>query len=274
MALKLKCTADYSASPDLFQTLCFDSSSDWCTEAAQEYINLRTKPHLAPDEKLLQGLGFDTKVIRECFKKAGLPQLPDPIPDLNVVRSDFGELISMMLLEQQEQFSFPYKSIRDRELTKSPGRSIDAIGAKPSPLTVVFNESKVSDEKSIPQVVDKKSDSLSKSLKKHIIDEHAETEKKLWDLVRRIQDPDTANLFTTVALYWQTKQWDKLIVIASAFMVRPNDKHEEKDFGNLRKSPSKLRPGNVAFRILCTEGTIDDTIKEFHQKAKGLDFNG
>lgn len=273
MPLTFDCTADHPAPPHLFQAICFSSKCDWAKELATEYVRLRSRPALQPDEKLLEGLGVDTKYLSKCLKKATIPALSVPVPTLHVVRSDFAELTAMMLLEQQEQCTFPYKSIRDRELTHAPGRSIDAIGGKRSPLTLVLNESKLSDEDGKPQVVDKSADSLSKSLTKHMT-EHETTANKLWDLTRRIRDKEQLDLFTTLAVFWQEKSWNQFNIICSAFLVRPKTKHSDEDFGDLRKDPTKLHPATVAYRVLCTSDTIEDTIQKFHHEVNGVKADG
>jgi hypothetical protein len=215
----------------------------------------------------LDGIGiFDVSGIKKRLQEATIPL--QGMGNFDVVRSDLGEVLAMMVLEQEYGTQFAYKSVRDREVCQLAGRGIDAIGIENAErLTLLIGEAKVSAESgSIPKVVDRSKDSLSKQLKGHM-KAHTETGRKLWDIVRRTTDANLQSLFITAALYWEEKCWDKLAVVCCATLVRPKSLYKRRDFGSLWESPEQTSPASVRFLILCVQESIDNAVKKFYEAA-------
>jgi hypothetical protein len=89
----------------------------------------------------LDGLTFGKQAIENRLRQAAIP--PRGGGNFAVPRSDFGETVAYCLLEERFGTRFGYKSIRDRELPRLPGRGIDAIGieyTENGPLRLVLGE--------------------------------------------------------------------------------------------------------------------------------------
>ena len=127
LPLGLKITNDYSNAGHEFK-VCGPLDQKACISAlANEYHNLRTQPTVSTDSINLDGIGVvDTTRIRSLLTAKVLP-LPKGGP-FDVVRSDMGETLAYIMLEQNYNTQIGYKSVRDRELIQLPGRGIDIVG--------------------------------------------------------------------------------------------------------------------------------------------------
>jgi len=176
-----------------------------------------------------------------------------------------------VLLEQNFDVKFAYRSIRDRETIQLTGRGIDAVGVvNLDKLMLVLAEAKVSDEgKSPPNVVDNAADSLSKQHKNHIADIEITT-KKIWDLGRRSSDQETQELFLKAYLYLDHKRWDKIELLVSCFLVRPKNKYTQKDYGSFRTQPNAYSPANINFWVICIPDTVQAVVTKWHEAIKRI----
>jgi hypothetical protein len=268
LALDLKVTDDYSSTEHEFK-VCSPMDQKTCISAlANEYRNLRTQSAISTDSVSLEGIGVvDTTRIRSLLTAKTIP-LPKGGP-FDIVRSDMGETLAYIMLEQNYNTQIGYKSVRDRELIQLPGRGIDIVGIENGDsLTLLLGEAKVSDEgRNPPRVVDYNEDSISNQLIKHI-ENHEETSKKVWDITRRISDHVVWQLFVSAAIYWDQKMWSNLGVICCGVLLRPLDKYNEQDFGILREKPELVAPAKIRFLIFCFEGDLEKTVSEFYVSAK------
>jgi len=117
-----------------FQAIAPDSA-DWLTIVADEYVSLRAESAVPLTDISLDGIRVvGVERLIERLRHATIPVYApsdapgDPPRTLNVVRSDFGEMLCYLLMEHDHNTRFGYKSVRDRELTQLPGRGIDAVG--------------------------------------------------------------------------------------------------------------------------------------------------
>lgn len=245
----------------------------WIKTLADEYVTLRTQLAIplvnAVDEGALdivdvseiqKHLRSRTQIPTRTRDKAGQLRATDTI------RSDFGELLSYMILEQNYKTVIPWKPIAERESGVLTARGLDVLGFEetdPNVLTLVIGETKVSDQKKpTPAVVDAKKDSLSKSLQKHM-KEHDGTSAKLWDIFRKIRDQKMRNTIMKAFLLWDKKNWQELKVVCCAMLVRHIDLYADSNFGLLHGSCDKLRPGNLRFLILAIPEPVDVLVEKF-----------
>jgi hypothetical protein len=183
------------------------------------------------------------------------------------VRSDFGETLAYVLLEDQFGTLIGYKGVRDRETIQQVGRGIDIVGVEEGdPLLLLLGEVKVSDESaSPPQVVDKTADCLQVQHLKHI-GERQITAKKIWDQSRHVTDKDIRDRLFTAALYFESERWDKLQLISCSVLVRPEQKYSDRDFGSFRDAPSDYCPARIRFIIFCVPGdSIESIIQDWYE---------
>jgi hypothetical protein len=267
LSLDLRIIGDYSTSNQEFKVWVLEDDATCIAALAGEYRNLRTECVPSIGAINVDGIGIvDTTQLRSFLASRTIPR-PLDVP-FDVIRSDMGETLAYMILEQEYSTRFGYKSVRDRELIQLSGRGIDAVGVEnDDTLTLLLGEVKVSGEdRNPPQVVDRNNDSISKSLLAHIKN-HDETSRKIWDMARRSRDTVFAELLFAAAIYWDEKKWSHLHVICCGVLVRPQDKHKEKDFGLLKDNPGHVAPARVRFLIICVNNDLEETVSEFYRLA-------
>jgi hypothetical protein len=222
---------------------------NWEELIAKEYHGLRTSTRFPIDPICLDGLEFSVEVIRERIAANTIPQRKGG--NFDVVRSDFGEVISYIVLEQKYSTKFGYKSIRDRELIQLPGRNIDGVGVETGDkLKLVLTETKVSSQASSPpSVVDSQNDSMRNQHLAHNTESF--TCKKIWDLARKTTTAELQNLFLTAALLFEDRKFDMLDVVTCCVLVRPHGVHNNNDFGTFKTRSSDFSPGKIRFFVIC-----------------------
>lgn len=271
MPLDLKITDDYSHAEHEFKVCGLVDHQACISALASEYRNLRTQSAASLDSVSLEGIGVvDTTRIRSVLASKTIPVLRGG--PFDVIRSDMGETLAYVMLEQTYNTQIGYKSVRDRELIQLPGRGIDIVGVENSSfLVLLLGETKVSDEgRNPPRVVDDNEDSISKSLIKHM-ENHEETSRKIWDITRRVSDHIVWELFVSAALYWDCRMWSNLGIICCGVLIRPRDKYSEKDFGILKENPEFVDPAKMRFIIVCIDDDLEKTVSEFYRLAKTVE---
>lgn len=248
-----------------------DEKDAWLTELAEEYVRLRTACAWPLSDILLDGIGVvSTANLMQRLKKATIPYRR--ADNFDVVRSDFGEVLSYLILERHYGVRLGYKSVRDRELTQSPGRGIDAVGfEKGKPITLVLGETKVSDDKeSPPGVVDKSDDCLSAQHVGHL-SEREHTAKKLWNTSRHVTDLELREMYMTAAIMLEEDKLDGMKIVGCSVLVRPEKHYTVKDFGSFKKSPARYKPANVRFLIIRLADGIEDVVQKWYSIVQKLE---
>ncbi|WP_025846285.1 hypothetical protein [Brevibacillus sp. NL20B1] len=233
---------------------------DWQQAIANEYGKLRTDTRFPIEPICLDGLEFSIDTIKERIFHNTIPERRGG--NFDVVRSDFGEVISYMTLEQKYSTQFGYKSIRDRELVQLPGRGIDGIGIETGEkLRLVLTETKVSSQRtSPPSVVDSSEDSMRNQHLDHI--SKPETCKKIWDVARRTTSSELQKLFMTAALMFEYKMFDRLELITCCVLVRPKMVHTCNDFGSFMSHAKDFLPGKIRFLVICIPEENGNNLEE------------
>lgn len=254
-----------------YRVLGPDTSRDWLRELAEEYVRLRTACATPLSEISVEGIGvLSTENLQKRLKKATIPiRRPD---NFDVVRSDFGEVICYLLLEGHYGVKLGYKSVRDREITQSPGRGIDALGIEDgNQITLVLGETKVSDDRtSPPGVVDKSDDCLSRQHVGHL-SEPEKTAKKVWDAARRVPDLDLRQRYLTAAVLLEDGRLDKLKIVGCCTLVRPRQHYTAADFGSFKKTPKKYHPAHIRFLVVRLEQDLEAVVKEWYRIIQELE---
>lgn len=232
-----------------FRQLLPNETINWLRVVADEYKELRTQT-AAIDELSLEGIPLASEAIRRRVKAATIPN--QTIGNFDVVRSDFGETICYMLLEQLYETKFIYKSVRDRELADRAGRGIDAIGIEEGEkLSLILAEVKVSNENtSPPQVIDTGSTCLRQQHKKRIDDLQATADAVL-DVARRTSEMSIRGRFTMAALCLEYQQWHLLNLVVACVLLRPLGMFTNQDFGSYRAKPEQFTPAKIRFLVAC-----------------------
>lgn len=251
-----------------FRILDLDDSAESLAAIASEYIKLRTEcTRPIKDLEIDDIPGMDLDALRNRIKNATIPCLQHNTKrkELEVVRSDFGELLCYILLEKQYSTKICYKSIRNRELTQQTGRGIDVIGIESNEkLTLVLGEVKVSNEsKSPPQIVNRGTECLESQQKSHIANRTI-TANKVIDRSRFIADRKLQNLFFRAAFSLEKADWDNLRLVSCCVLVRPQNKYTAADFGGFRSKPANYAPAWIRFLIIRVPGEIDPIIEQWY----------
>ncbi len=268
MALPIILTETHDVDEHHFRVYLLDKNTleDWLNELADEYIQLRTRRKHAIEDLSTDDINVVNPELVERYRlsatRSGRLTVPTYSPgNFNVLRSDFGELLCYLLLEQDYNTRLGYKSICDRDTIHQPARGIDAIGIEgflPSILTLVLSEVKVSDEQaSPPQVVDASNDSLRNQHLEHIRNRKTSTREKIVDLSRRVDDIEFSQHLSWVAFFLEEENWDTLQVISCSILIRPKEKYTKKDFGSFWRKPDDYKPALIRFLIVCIPEDVD-----------------
>jgi hypothetical protein len=242
---------------------CYHSwivKGDWQKVIAEEYKKLRTETRFPVEPICFDGLEFDVSFIKERLASNTIPQRGSG--NFDVVRSDFGEVVSYIVLEGKYQSKFGYKSVRDRELINLAGRGIDGVSIEVGDkIKLVLTETKVSSQRSSPpSVVDTQPDSMRNQHIGHNND--AETVKKIWDISRKATDKELQQLFFAAALCFEEKRFDRLDLITCCVLVRPFNRHTKEDFGSFKTNAEDFYPGKIRFLIICLPAENGDNLEE------------
>lgn len=262
---------DFSRDGHLFKAVKLKPG--WVQVAGAEYAQLRAGKLSKLREITLDGVSIvETDKLQALINSATIP-VPSANTDIgnfDILRSDLGEVLSYLYLENNHNTSLCDKSITSRERHDMPGRGIDCVGIESAAkLCLVLGEVKVSDESSRkPKVVDDNHDSLSKSLGKHVA-HRKETCKKLWTVVQKTEDEALQNRLAAAIFYFDAGQWDKVDIVCAAILVRPQNHYHNRDFGNLLSDQTAVHPGKVRFIIIGFDEKIGDAKELFRKAALG-----
>lgn len=253
MMVPFSLSSNYDIEPHQFRVYeaINNSREDWLEPLAEEYIGVLTDSATRLKSiKIGEDTDMDMSHLKPYLIKASIPNYE--LGNFNVVRSDFGELLCYMLLEQNYGTMFGEKSITGRELRDRPGRGIDAIGIEKSDLlTLVLCEVKVSDERSSPPgVVDQGEECLSRQHRCHMDNLIKTTKDKVWRAYNKTRSQEIAALLATAAVRLEENSFDEIRVIICSLLVRPKAKHKLTDFGSFRKNPAYYSPAIIRFRLL------------------------
>jgi hypothetical protein len=255
-----------------FSAIEFEDNSDWMEKVATEYVRLRTECVTTIQNISLDGIQvLEVDTIKQYIQKATIP--PRSGGNFDVTRSDLGETLCYMILEQEYRTMLGYKSVRDRELINFPGRGIDAIGIEnDGKLILVLGEVKVSNASaSPPQVVDTSDDSLRNQHLGHL-NELNITTKKIWNLSRHVLDATVRDLLFTALWYLEEQRLDKLRLVVCCVLVRPRNRYTIKDFGTFIKCPADYQPAHIRFIVVCLPGDVETVVDRWYATVKGTEL--
>lgn len=261
----------------LFRAIVPDHD-DWLEGLASLYRELRTSTRVPLTDLGLTGIdGFDTKDLADMLVKTQIPVRSTGAGSpkhLAVERSDIGELALAIVGEMIHGYSYGYRSVRDRELVKQPGRGVDQIGVKEvllesgeSACILSLGEAKVSiDKKSPPGVVDSSSDSLRAQHIGHLA-ERDDSVQKVLGAGRQTSDPVMAKQLMRAGMLWSRDS--ELLTVRSTSMLVRDRNHSEMDFGTFRSAPSDFSPGHIDFTILVIDtDDIELVVDRFLELAR------
>lgn len=262
------------ASSHQYRAFAPDKNEDWFGTSAAEYVRLRTQCKMPLEDVSVDGITvLDITSISERLRKATVPRrrtfTTKREMNFDVIRSDFGETLCYMLLEQEYKTRFGYQSVCDRELIQLPGRGLDAVGIEDgSPLTLVLGETKVSDERaSPPQVVDRTADCLRAQHTAHLTNLQM-TANKIWNMARHVIDVRLRALYFLAASYLENRLWEKLHVVVCCVLVRPRQKYTKADYGSFRNNPTNYAPADVRFLVICLPEDVEPVLANWFTRVQ------
>ena len=265
LMLELEIIEDFSDKEQEFKTWKLVDNTTCLATLSNEYRTLRTVCKTPLNQVNVEGIGVvNTTQIKSYLEPKTIPFRQKG--SFDVVRSDIGETLAYILLEQNYGTQIGSKGVQNRELVQSVSRGIDVVGVENNGiLTLVLGEAKVSNQdRNPPDVVDTNRDSISKTLRAHIKN-HQETSRKIWDVIRKCENPVIKDLLLAAAIYWDEKMWSFLRIICCGILVRPLNKYSTKDFGLLKGDPGLLSPAKVRFLIVCVNDDLDNFVSEFYR---------
>ncbi len=253
-------------------------ANGWLDILAEKYIEMRSQIEVLLSQVTGEGLsGFDTSKLVARIKEATIPyeEENEKRKNFSIIRSDLGEALNYVLLEQTYGTKFAINLVTDRELVSAPGRGIDAIGVEEDngTLRLIFSEVKVSsDKKSPPGVVDGSKDSMHHQHLGHIGD-RTSTTNKILTTAMKAKSPDIQALFFRAAILFENGHAD-LEVCAHCFLIRPEECYTDADFGRFKKKPDSYKPAYIRFEIVCVPEDIERVETTWYEtvvRVGGLD---
>lgn len=233
---------------------------EWLEGLASLYRELRTASRVPLTELGLSGLDFDVTDLQAVLVETQVPtrNAGTKTPKhLAVERSDIGELALALIGDVIHGYDYGYRSVRDRELVKLPGRGIDQIGVIEDresggrEYVISLGEAKVSvDMKSPPGVVDTSSDSLRVQHLDHLAKSDDSIQKVL-GAARQTADRDIARKLYVAGMLWR-KGPENLTLRSTSMLVRDHN-YAVTDFGSFRSKPLNYAPGHIDFTILAID---------------------
>lgn len=245
--------------------------SDWLNAVAKTYTGLRTATIVPMQSVSLDEISVvDVKQIEQRLKAASIPKRNKAKGNFDVLRSDFGEAVSFMILRDKHAMRLVYTGIRDRELVNIPGRGPDCFGVEDGDkITIVIGEVKVTtDEKCPPGVVETAKDCLRVQHVDHMKD-LSKTSDKLWHMSRHCRDIETQRLAHTALLYLDYGQLSKIRIVAFSLLVRQKNHYKPADFGTFKSSPATFQPADVRFVTFCVPMAIEELIDQWDAVLEG-----
>jgi hypothetical protein len=273
MPLSVSVVENADIGEQCYRAVTLDDDPQWLAVIADEYVRLRSECVLPPCEVTLDGVQILS--VARLQERLGAATLPFRRQDsFDVVRSDLGETVAYMLLEQEYRTAIGYKSVRDRETIQQPGRGLDVVGVESGDIfTLVIAEVKVSDERANPpQVVDRSDDSLRSQHAGHLADPPA-TAKKIWNQSRHVLDKDVRNSLFAAALLFEERRWDRLRLVACCVLLRPRECYAAADFGSFHETPEDYAPAQLRFMVVCLpDARVETTVAAWYDlvKQRGL----
>lgn len=227
---------------------------------AMEYVRLRAESILPLAAVQVDGIDvMDVTAVSQRLKQAVVPTTSKPGTPFDILRSDFGETLAYLILEQEYSTRIGYKGIRDRETINLPGRGIDTVGTENlAALALLLGEVKLSEEaKSPPQVVDASNDCLRAQHRAHLNDREITT-NKLWNISRFVRDKATRDSLLAAAFLFENNH--PLEIISCSLLIRTAGVHKDTDYGSFRKKPADYAPAGVRFWIVCIPVSAADLV--------------
>jgi hypothetical protein len=273
VAVSFTSLQDDSEGVHRYQVFAESGDPAWLESVAKEYVALRTATAAPLSEVSLEGIDVvSVDLVQKRLAQAVIPHRKSS--PLDVVRSDFGEVLLYALLEGEHGTKLGYKSIRDRELIQLAGRGIDAVGVEDCPepgcIALVLGEAKVSDEdRSPPRVVDAANDSLREQHLGNLADRGA-TADKIFDQSRHVANAEVRNRLIAAALLLEDERWDKLRIVACCALVRSTARLAPGDFGTFRATPSDYTPAAIRFLVVRLPESVEDTVTKWYQIVQRL----
>ena len=264
MAFTLEDKENISVGQHSFRACELDSNSDWLEDSANEYRKLLTEFTAPMDAIAFDGIDLvDIETLKAYIAPKLIPKFSGS--NLDVVRSDFGEVLSYMLLEDHYSTKIVSKPVRERELTNITARGIDVVGIENGEkLRLIIGETKVSEDPSTPPaVVDENDDCLRIQLSSHIAKKDR-TIDKLLHIARKSSSVDLRDELIAAVLYWQNERWDRLELICCGLLIRPCQCYKKTDFGKMLIDQKEFGQANIRFIILIIPNLVKDTIKKWH----------
>jgi len=273
MASPFRLCESFDADGNVYRRYDLTPPKECLATAAEEYRRLRVGS--IGNLTGIQLDGIDVVDISALHNRLVAAVIPAPSGSpLDVVRSDLGEVLAYMVLENEFGTTVPFKLVRERELPGKPGRGIDAIGIEAGdPLTLVLCEAKVSDEDAHPpQVVDAGDQSIKKTLVHRLTDKTG-TGDLIFAAATRTSDEGDRNLLLAAGILWEEEDHGHLQVVGCGVLVRPTHRFHVSDFGSLRTSPDTLKPAKVRLLLLTIDGELATTVDRFHKLTLGTEVS-
>lgn len=243
----------------------------WLETLAAEYRRLRTTSRVPAQALSFEGVEMlDVTGVEALLAGACVPQYRRG--NFGVSRSDLAEVILGLVQAERYSCRYGYRSVRDRELKHLPGRGVDQIGiegrtdGEAPGLTLVLGEAKVSTDRNCPpRVVDDADDGLRNQHLGHLADKPV-TADKVIEASRNADDPEVQAALRIAALLLRSED-ERLRIVASSAMVRPEGFSTPEDFGSFHSHAEDFEPADIRFLLVRLPGDIDELVEVFTSLA-------
>ncbi|MFC9405812.1 Hachiman antiphage defense system protein HamA [[Kitasatospora] papulosa] len=199
-------------------------------------------------------------------RDAALPEAwkGDRKKDLDVQRSEFGEILASEALKQIFGTAIPASRIRYKEIPDQQTRGADVIGLEdidqPS-VSLILGEVKGSqDKKSPPGVVS----GMEKKLGELIGNRRALLQELCW--LRDHAEDGYAEACSRLHASFILKR-EKFKIVLTPLLVRTSDTHNEKDAGGFKSNPERFGK-KIRWVSIVVEGDLFEIAQEVYRIAR------
>lgn len=260
-----------------YRTYRMNTTTDVPQRLAAEYVRLRTATTVPLTAVVIEGIEvLDTDALQRLLARATTPVRRLRPAQLDIARSDFGELVAYTALRELFGTRFGWLALRDREVADQPARGVDLVGVEgaTASLVIVLHETKVSGEDaSPPGVVDSSPDCLRL---RHLalIGDADRAASAIFDAARRANDPAVRERMLLAAFYVQLEDRVNCQMIASSLLARPEQLYRSTDFGTFRSAAQLYLPSQVRFLIVCVTEPLETVVEAWYQHVLRAGWEG
>lgn len=220
--------------------------------------------------------GFDDTAAIQMIESVHAARIPQPggsdNPALEAARSELGEVLALVCLQERFDVAIPAPRVRYKEATELATRGVDVVGlrrAADGTIEVWLCEVKVSAEKlSPPRVVAVSNHNMLAQLQELSADTDRVVEQLAWLVDKADSIEDAAAVFEAIRRLTKLDGADTEQHLVGA-LIRPESCAAESDFGPFADDPGPFPGQSAYFCTVSLPDSLDELVQQVSKLARG-----